>query len=777
MQGGGNMTRNRSTAFFQTIRATVGLALLFAVRPLFPCAVENEPLSQFLFSLPSPQELVYGRNDPNQDEMLGYSSISDAARRFCSGGKYDANVYEWFTFMGTGSADEIKAVVYSATAEEINSLPVNRKFDSNHFASALRRNAEALRYLSFAKEAEKHVSYQIDPWQDPPAPDMENIQKMISSGLALRERTKNPFLRQRYAFQIIRLRFQARLYDALISGLPGMDIENPGKTSIYYRSLSYLAGAYKKKNRTPEAKYLFAKVFLESSERRNETVLSFMQTQADTSAWNETLNLARTNQEKGFLHFMKGMTDEVPSLAELKSVTELLPGSPEADLLLIKNIQWMERGILLQKLDEKMKPVAAGQNERISVRAIFRSVSAWLKKIFTFALVAEENGPPPVDREELARLISLSDGYSSRAKNPELWKLALAYSHYLNGEYSPAQKGLDSVMAKDSSLQSLKKTLSLLLKLESDSAPDVELSFTTSMTALDSMDQQRSEGTRDVLYARLAQYLMRNNRPGAALLSDSLRQYQDWGNAGFLERRSEGELQILLNYYRQTSPGILDRFLRVKVPISPAHIVTRLACRKAKNLKFEEAAALFSGVSDPAFTYDFVGNHGPLQNPEFETFARNENARQWSKKKFFQAMAALSAKIKAGNAQAEEEYRYALGLYNISHFGSWWILVDDFWSISFPDRTAQKNLLKEARIHFIQSAEKSSDREKAARSYYMSALVSRLETRAGENEEESNTAFSPAEREAFTNLQKYRDTVFYRHTAENCSRLRDFTGR
>ena len=108
---------------------------------------------------------------------------------------------------------------------------------------------------------------------------------------------------------------------------------------MYYRCMSYAAGAYKKAGNISQANYYYSLVFNDCNELKTTAHYSFKpQNEKD---WQQTLALCKVDEEKCTLWQMLGIfyNDEQRSMEE---IIKLNPKSDKCDLLLCRAVNKFE---------------------------------------------------------------------------------------------------------------------------------------------------------------------------------------------------------------------------------------------------------------------------------------------------------------------------------------------------------------------------------------------------------------------------------------------------
>lgn len=262
-------------------------------------------------------------------------------------------------------------------------------------------------YLLLAKKCEQFaVSNQTYYWDEKVTPVSPEPEINVSLSKAFKK-SRDPFIRQRYWFQLIRYAYFDELPALNADSSAGPD--NSGlvalfnkyqnsfpKNSMYYRSLGYLAGHYYKRQDFARANYLYSLCYNFSSEMKIPSKWSFHP--QDETDWQESLKLAKNKEEKITLWHMMGIVQDENRAIE--NIYALDPKSEKLDLLLSRLINQIEA------------PNAE----------VYRDSTAQLK----------------ITTEDIA----LVDRIAIRGdtKKPYYWNMAAGYLHALNGDEALAGK-------------------------------------------------------------------------------------------------------------------------------------------------------------------------------------------------------------------------------------------------------------------------------------------------------------------------------------------------
>jgi hypothetical protein len=263
------------------------------------------------------------------------------------------NVDAWASWLGNHpSPDELSYLLDTANATIINQaaawadgrrsilpqpLAAFRLFSNR----SNKKVAGFLHYLVLAKKAETFALTPIrQPWDQDSTKkkpfDATTLDKQLQQGLT----TTDPFLQERYWFQLIRSHFFNGTPDQTIRLFEDYRTRFPAN-KLWYRSLAYMAGAWYKRKEYGKANYYYSRVFDSCDELKTVAHYSFHpQEQND---WNATLALCRNSEEKATLWQMLGIFYSDPNRA-IEEIYNLDPHSEKLDILLSRAVNVAEQG-------------------------------------------------------------------------------------------------------------------------------------------------------------------------------------------------------------------------------------------------------------------------------------------------------------------------------------------------------------------------------------------------------------------------------------------------
>jgi hypothetical protein len=271
-----------------------------------------------------------------------YSADYYYATNTVSGVDQELNCLEWQKKLGNKiNPKDVHTILYETDAEQFEnafeSKSLKKAFEKNTFIEALLlpKNKAFLNYILFAKKLEYNSNADVkwESWgqvgynsKDHKLADLEDFEKKIKTA-------KDPFLKQRYAFLILRYSFYAqdkneviRLYDTYFAENKNTILE---PWALYYKALCI--------DDLPLQNYLLSKVFA-TCEEKSFAVLQHYNWKLTA----ETLALAQNNEERSVILSIESFRNPAPDLKTIKEVYELSPISLNLSFLIGREINKLE---------------------------------------------------------------------------------------------------------------------------------------------------------------------------------------------------------------------------------------------------------------------------------------------------------------------------------------------------------------------------------------------------------------------------------------------------
>ena len=592
------------------------------------------------------------------------------------------NIAEWIErFCNQGLPADVEKVVYKTDFNNLVGLrncaedrgktrTLPYALGGNTFAEMIAFNGctEVADYLMFARKCEPYVLAPSTTGWTQDDRDPEAMQSLIGEGQSRFLQTESHFLRLRYAYQIIRLAHYRRdwqqtldLYNFLMP-----KIDRRKQSIIFYWTLAHVAGAMQELGKYPEAAYRFSLVFRHCASKRTQAYRSFLiRNDAD---WEKTLRLCQTDAERATLYILRAGGARTHLLDDLATIYRLDPAHPQLDLLLVSQVQELEKIFLRTRVtDRKRGEVSAAiQREKAAQHLLD------LQKFVTQVL---QDGETP---------------------NPKLWRSISGYLLVLAGDrygaeknFDRAEKMLDDDLEYDQELFRQVEVWRVLLKI---------LALNPSLAYVDD----------EVFEIRRLPVFQQQPNFEPFL--------QDWLSEGYAQSKSPGK--AMLAAYSPNALGynprmeVLDDLLRAAASDNPEFLEQAMQIDTNPNriraflLEIKGAALLAEGQPEAALAV--MRTIAPIEQERmrrFDLFKEffgekinriivRQDSLQGTRLDIARKLLDFQFRAKAAEAVDAAEaawYNYLLGLgyYNMSYFGHEWEVADYFRSGYNWQRLAQ----------------------------------------------------------------------------------------
>jgi hypothetical protein len=412
----------------------------------------------------------------------------------------DENLLEWRQkFCEYADIQDVRQVIYKSSLEDLesirnatqsNEVQVNDLFLKNEFAQQIIENKcmEVCNYLVFAKQCEPFV-LQGDAWNTK-IKDMKVISEKVEEGKKLFNATKSPFLRLRYAFQVMRLSHYSGYYQTTVNQynyfLPKID--NRVRSVVQYWVLSLKAGALKQLGQRVEASYLFSIVFEHCLSKRQAAMRGFsIQTDYE---WQQCLSLCQNDDEKISLYAMRGSHNDAKAVEEMQLIYDLNPKNPHIENLLLREIRKLERDLLGYGFNDHKE-----ENRRFA--GLPRQYAGeYAIRLHQFVLKCIKQ---------------------NRVARPELWQVADGYLELLRGDHYAAVRVFDKIKdgLKNEAMREQVEVLSMAAQIHSFERLDTETEEKISEIMKNPL-YKKYKDLPDFLFDKLTDFYKKNGRKGCA---------------------------------------------------------------------------------------------------------------------------------------------------------------------------------------------------------------------------------------------------------------------
>ena len=293
-----------------------------------------------------------------------------------------------------------------------------------------RESPEVKRYWDFIDSIDYiPFTYSSDSWDyNSIRINKDDYNKFIERGFKLYKAEKIKQLKQRYAYQIVKLMFYSGRFEDAIKFFDHFVEPLNEKNEIYYYTMNYIGGCYYRLNDYDKAAYYYILVFYNSLDKKTSAYTSY---NFCTRQNYEGKKYIKTKKEREAYITLKSIRGFSDSFAGVEELFKLNPNSVFFELLFVRSLNLLEKETL-------------------------PTVSIKMKK---FPVIDEKN------RKRINKLIDISEKmYKNRkSKDKDFWLLANSYLYFLKGKINKANLKLYSV--KDKRFEKQNKTLSLLYKI------------------------------------------------------------------------------------------------------------------------------------------------------------------------------------------------------------------------------------------------------------------------------------------------------------------------
>ena len=668
------------------------------------------------------------------------------------------NVTEWSEkFCNIPERQDIGRLIYKSSLSDLERLrtatlsknmPLPTRLTDNTFARHLAANrcTETVDYLCFAKRCEPYVTAQ-PAWEDNET-GPGRMYELIEEGKKEFNDTKSPYIRIRYAYQIIRLAHYVRDYNLTLNLyeelMPRVDAR---VTSILRHWIDgHRAGALQAVGNRVEAAVIFARIFKECPSKRMAAFHSFKI--KNDQEWDRAMVLCESDSVRAAFHAIRAFNEQSKAVEELEAIYDFHPQNNLLKSLTVREIKKLESKFL----GADFKNVKENKGDFLELTR--KESEAYLQRFDNFVqkVIAEE-----------------------KIRNTEFWHLCSGYLKLLQKEYEEADKIFKKI-EKTTENEEVKKQLE---------------TFYRQLEIL--QWYQPEEAIENKIFAWL------NDEELNAQHKDFRRFLKDKMVSLFGQSDSPGKRFLSKNEYKMlvTNPpdDILNDLLLIcdKSPktdfersiVQPGGYTIKYDLLDLKAMKLlakgQTEAALEIYKKIPRINWDDFGEYNPFEERIRECIhcPLKYETELFNKGEIMEQIVELDYKAKAEIGE-NEEYLYQLGViwFNLSYFGHSWQMLDRFRSGSnwyyrnkdhtyttwqFPLGNKEFHDLSKAQIFFEQCRQTAKNPNLAAKATYMAA-------RCEQNHWFVMPAAPPTRpRDYFEILMKdYSDTDFYKQIIEEC---------
>lgn len=330
----------------------------------------------------------------------------------------DEIVQDWTNYLnGSLKNEDVKFFLIDSSATSVDKLfsyystkksnPISDKWTKKCNLKD-KKTKDFITFLYYSQKIES--CSRNNPWDYEQSAKVYSDPKWVSEIAKMYAKTSNPFLKNRYWFQVVKSCFYSNINQSVVTFFGKTEATVP-KNTLYYRALAYVAGVNYKSKNYALSNFQYSQVFDNCPTMRVVSAYCFHP--QENLDWNQSLNLAKNNNDKAALWAIQGYYgDERQAIIK---IYELQPKSEHLEYLLTRLVNNQETKIDRFEKDEKV--ISKMQKSSDSIAKI---------------------------NVELVTRIAKSENNSK----PYLWNIAAGYLETLNGKYENADNYFDKSESK-----------------------------------------------------------------------------------------------------------------------------------------------------------------------------------------------------------------------------------------------------------------------------------------------------------------------------------------
>jgi hypothetical protein len=674
------------------------------------------------------------------------------------------NISEWETyFQNHIQNSDLNYILYNARLGEVDTLifsikkqgyPISNRLEGNSILKYkdTRSALDFLYYIGYAKRCEKYSTYEPDDWYyDRTVPDTNDprsnkdaMAALADGGLKQLTNTKSDFVRQRYAFQVLRLYYMSKDFDKCIQFYADQKkVFESAPNAICYRAMGYLAGAYYGEKKYSNADYIYSLIYDEYDTMKTTAFFSFHP--QEESDWNQTLAMAKNTREKVVLWQMLGIYDD--PLRAMKEIYALDPKSDVMDLLLARAVNTEEENFIYQSGEYN-----DSYNTLTDSTTYIRPDSVNKELVDFFKIVADKGN----------------------TAKPYEWDLAAGYLDWAMGD-NGFQKYLDKAKTEcngDSLVIDEIRLVRLLNMVNTGKAGDKKFEENVVPEINWLYGNHPADFRGDVAQDFIQFSLTKKYKAiGDTVISVCISGQLDKDRPHF--RTFLNELRAFMDKKNKTD---FEVYALDMLKYDDAVIQDMQALKPFYEHHFKEALAIISDIDykgDSTYADPFIIHIKDCHDCDFD----DKKQKKYTKKDFIKKMISLEDSVKSSPANAAKIYfLLANGFYNMSYFGNCRKLYvtkltgvsDDYfgedhaWDTSEIDDMHGYMSCNKAREYYNKALAASNDPEYKTKCEFMAAKCSQNNsyvTDGGVDNDSDSTDYFNVLMTSYSKTKYYRDII------------------
>ncbi|MEZ5043473.1 MAG: hypothetical protein R2828_26485 [Saprospiraceae bacterium] len=709
----------------------------------------------------------------------------------------DENIAEWRTYFDQVPTEEaISQVIYQSSIEDLMAIGQKIRQPKRSLSEAWQNNAAVqhllhkkdtafVNYLIYAKQCEPLATIEdgqymeVDgDWKWVPK-DETAAANLVEMGQACYSEVKDKYLKMRYAFQLVRFDHYyggnpVATYDQYVKPL-----EKIGSVMQYW-AMGHVGGFLAMSDDLKEkieGNYLLAKVV---SHTKSRAIANWRSMNINTDMeWDMLQMRCQSKEEKANLHYLRSLDQQSLGLEEMQQIYALDPTFEKLDVLLIREIQKMERVLLKELFPSKHELPFQYQDITVDF------AKSYVRRLKTFvAQVAKEGKTErqPLWQVSEAYLAYLAGEYEASKELFQLAKKQLKGNDFLKDQLEIFEFALE-LSRKETIDEPLESWLGQLIT--KNKAFQTNLKFGTIDYAFDEASQEWTDiedwyydyDNFDFITKKMAHLYAKKEEIGKAYLC----RYSIYGLKYFMNSQIAKQVLAIMD---EPNKNAWESFLVQKEAIKDRNeVLDILATSLIGEERYQEALDVLKQL--PAQEASF---YNPFESQMSDTkLAIDSTTNNWmNKANIVQRQLQLAKAIQQG-AGNEAANHLAMGnfLYNTSYWGHAWQVRDYYISVnSLYGYNQPKNFmdygevngnpggiveniefidLSKAKTHF-QNAMKKGSPEIAAQACFMLAKIAYSESLLEINERD----FKPRNQLYEKMLSQYGDTDYFKSAIREC---------
>lgn len=597
---------------------------------------------------------------------------------------------------------------------------------------------QAADYIILAQEIDKETEKYGSYWQAAEPVNEQLIADYRDIAESQFLETRDDFLKERYAFQIMKIDAKLGDFTMLLDDYNKLSDEFSNKTYISKWIESRVAGAHLALGDTARAVLEFARIFDTSPTRRNQADLSVRRLR--NSHFEEAHKLAENDADHLALFALQAIQPYEDGLSFMQEIAALDVNYPMLELIMTREINknevnfYSERnsGLYAWSMDVYDENY---QIDSVKLQNVKANAASYFNQLETLADVLSEN---------------------KQLEDPNFWYATLAYLHFIDGDFKAMKADIDRVSDARPQLKKQVTFLDLLYELETENLDSKEADIFDRITDFKQVDNFREDNLLVYLSERLAaKYLnsrteeksggwlsscfsgkkqSNQNETKAFLARMISASDEDWGyenqatKPGILEKTAVQKLKEVIDFISNPNPSSEDKKLVELAHLDITAVQMAYARKLVKTQQYDMALEVFNQMPDSTLSSEpFLMYFSPIP-PQFIGSGKPEESLL-NAKTYFEKVVASQHQTEKEPTNAKAWYELGLAAYNMSYWGNGWLFSERYKSsmeIEYGQPTDEDYFTNSfAKECFEKALAANPEPELGAKICYMGALCER----------------------------------------------------